>query len=220
MKELYHYGVKGMKWGVRRYQNKDGTLTPKGRRKYRNIAGNYDYPRIKYAQIKADRQYSKSSRRVSELEKSKSKTRIEAAYLKNKLDGFNSDKAWDKEREVFEKVNKAFFDKYLAKKYVDMEVASLNYDNWLDKQPEEKKNASLYEKSEKLYYRPKEFLSKYNESINDVIREQFAKKTSFYKDASDFVDRYESSRYSPITTNWIGEDENGYYYNKLKDKKK
>lgn len=32
--ELYHWGIKGMKWGVRRYQNSDGTLTPAGRKRY------------------------------------------------------------------------------------------------------------------------------------------------------------------------------------------
>lgn len=32
--ELYHHGVKGMKWGVRRYQNKDGSLTAKGIKRY------------------------------------------------------------------------------------------------------------------------------------------------------------------------------------------
>lgn len=31
---IYHHGIKGMKWGVRRYQNEDGTLTPAGKKRY------------------------------------------------------------------------------------------------------------------------------------------------------------------------------------------
>ena len=31
--ELYNWGIKGMKWGVRRYQNKDGSLTAAGRKR-------------------------------------------------------------------------------------------------------------------------------------------------------------------------------------------
>lgn len=32
--ELYHWGIKGMKWGVRRYRNEDGSLTPAGQKRY------------------------------------------------------------------------------------------------------------------------------------------------------------------------------------------
>ena len=37
--ELYHWGIKGMKWGIRRYQNPDGSLTAAGRKRYTNSDG-------------------------------------------------------------------------------------------------------------------------------------------------------------------------------------
>lgn len=36
--ELYHYNIPGSHWGIRRFQNKDGTLTPAGKERYRKIS--------------------------------------------------------------------------------------------------------------------------------------------------------------------------------------
>ena len=47
--EIYHWGIKGMKWGVRRYQNSDGTLTAAGKKRY-----NAEADRGEYNQTKAD----------------------------------------------------------------------------------------------------------------------------------------------------------------------
>lgn len=56
--ELYHHGVKGQKWGVRRYQNADGSLTPAGKkRRYKEAAG---VDKAKAAKKEAYRKYSNS----------------------------------------------------------------------------------------------------------------------------------------------------------------
>ena len=50
--ELYHWGIKGMKWGVRRYQNKDGTLTAAGKKHYAgdgNAGEDAQRPKTEYA---------------------------------------------------------------------------------------------------------------------------------------------------------------------------
>lgn len=40
---LAHHGIKGQRWGVRRYQNPDGSLTPRGKKRYAKSIGYIDY---------------------------------------------------------------------------------------------------------------------------------------------------------------------------------
>lgn len=40
--EIMHFGIKGQKWGIRRYQNEDGTRTEAGKRRYQKILKKVD----------------------------------------------------------------------------------------------------------------------------------------------------------------------------------
>lgn len=69
--ELYHHGVKGQKWGVRRYQNKDGSLTLAGLRRYGE-----DNTRT----LKEGTEIQNISRRALSLTKNSKANRLYAAY--------------------------------------------------------------------------------------------------------------------------------------------
>lgn len=58
--ELRHFGIKGQRWGVRRFENYDGTLTPEGRERY-GLDGNKRPTDKQITSYKADRvKYYKS----------------------------------------------------------------------------------------------------------------------------------------------------------------
>lgn len=60
---LIHYGIKGMHWGIRRYQNPDGSLTDAGAKRYTREINRDD---AKYNQAKADAKlYQKKSEEAS-----------------------------------------------------------------------------------------------------------------------------------------------------------
>ncbi len=50
--ELYHYGIQGQKWGLRRFQNPDGTRTPEGKIRYKTKERtNWENERLSTKQI-------------------------------------------------------------------------------------------------------------------------------------------------------------------------
>ena len=109
--ELYHHGVKGQKWGVRRYQNPDGSLTDKGRKKYLK---NFNRMFIKDP---SDGKYKSNSSKkerklVDKFELESAKGIKEAKRLYDKERGLMADAeklddaGWRKEFEKFEKLLK------------------------------------------------------------------------------------------------------------------
>ena len=88
--ELYHHGIKGMKWGVRRYQNSDGSLTNAGRARYAKIANASLTKQQKLQSNRLDN-WNKSGRDPKYSNMSKKEEKLYNKY-KDSIDKLDKDK--------------------------------------------------------------------------------------------------------------------------------
>ena len=95
---LYHWGIKGMKWGVRRYQNADGSLTGAGRRRYQikdgvmSEKGKKRYDKDTAA-LKAEKKHLRAQLRTTKKMEKLNKLQNEAEDLKKKTDDVETPEA-------------------------------------------------------------------------------------------------------------------------------
>lgn len=89
--ELYHHGVIGMKWGVRRYQNKDGSLTSAGKKRQSKTASVKGKPKVKNAKKTKDASLNEKEKAIRKKDLKNRRT-LSDADLKKRIDRMKMEK--------------------------------------------------------------------------------------------------------------------------------
>lgn len=120
---LTHHGILGMKWGVRRYQNKDGTLTAAGKKRYdaevekikarEKVIKNYKRTQAKFDKLEAKRKELDEAEKLIKEREDKAKNRGNTSRPTPKKTKSIKDMSDDELREVISRLD-------LEKRYSDL----------------------------------------------------------------------------------------------------
>ena len=118
--EIAHHGIKGQKWGIRRYQNPDGSLTSRGRARYsKEFKKKLDKANEAASKV-SNELYDKAYKKVTGSTKSGTAYEIsdliDKEYNKNMLDFIDNDKNYQKAVKLA--------DKYDMRKWDDLAKSS------------------------------------------------------------------------------------------------
>lgn len=194
---LMHYGIKGMRWGIRRYQNKDGSLTPAGKKRYAEDAPESEAPKV-------SEDYKKARRSIKEMSDAELTEAVRRLETEKRYRDLNPEKV---------SAGKKFVEKVL--KPVATDVAKTTLKSYLDKQlkkalgtDQESDVDRLKKAVEKLrLQRDLDDLRKNATLKNDVERERLKKKLEEYKRANEPADGKSSDKEKGETQTEIEIDE-------------
>lgn len=138
---LYHFGIKGQRWGIRRYQNPDGSLTPEGKKRYLNPDGSLN----ERGRKELGRQYLKDRKYAGRVAGGALGTAAAAYYAKE----YTSAKRWN--NIIQPEINKIRQQHPETKFYTSATLVK-NGENVLEKIEKIPKNSQEAEKLKKAGY--------------------------------------------------------------------
>ena len=178
---LMHYGIKGMKWGVRRYQNADGSLTPAGQKKYSKMSDD-KLQKTLYKQVKKARseQSDWSNQWAVSNTIGKHSKAAQDKFYKDRQSHFDSDEYKNAEKKL-KKLDKRFYEGKIDPDEYDSEYENIQKSVY---KPELDSSVRIGSKGREY---SKEYMNTYGKDLNIAYLKDLGYDDKTAKEFSDRI---------------------------------